>query len=150
MKLTKKGLDLIIHQKLNMQLTALNEQINAVTKARNDDTKSSAGDKFETGRARMQQQLDQLLNQQSRIQQQVLLLNSISTPNNNIHVSQGSLVETDTGIYYMSIGLGKLTIEDQMVFIISNESPIGKLLFHKKVGQEIIFNNKKSTIIKIN
>lgn len=117
--------------------------------SKNNQTKSSAGDKFETGRAMMQAEEDR-----SKLQ----LLNALALQRELAQVpyqfpfdtvSLGSLVYTTQGNYFISIGLGKVVFEGITYFAISLAAPIGELLLGKKVGEAISFRDKKITIQQI-
>lgn len=101
--------------------------------SRDSDTKSSAGDKFETGREMMQREMDKW---SAQIDQNTISLNKLDriadlAPSKV--VSEGSLVETDQETYFISIGYGKL----ESVYAISIESPLGTVLKGKKVGDRV-------------
>jgi len=61
----------------------------------------------------------------------------------------GSLVKTDQLNYYIAISTPAINIDKTDYFCISGQSPIGKLLLGKKVGEGISFNGKTSTITEI-
>ena len=61
----------------------------------------------------------------------------------------GSLVFTNHENYFISVGLGKIEIDNEIYYSISAESPIGKVLLHKHKGNTFNFLNKKFTIINI-
>ena len=50
-------------QNLQKNIVELNEEIASVIASRNNEEKSSAGDKYETGRATIQQEIDRLSSQ---------------------------------------------------------------------------------------
>jgi len=64
-------------------------------------------------------------------------------------VQSGSLVVTDKGSYFVAIGIGKVTIEGSRYFCISPDSPIGRLLIGKTVGEVITFNGNDLIIKEI-
>ncbi|MFM2401199.1 MAG: hypothetical protein RI950_716 [Bacteroidota bacterium] len=112
--------------------------------SRDSDTKSSAGDKFETGREMMQREMDKISALIDSKQNSLKKLNHLATEPAQV-VCEGSLVETDQGIYYISIGFGKL----DEVYAISVESPLGSILKGKKIGESVEMRNKKITIKSI-
>jgi hypothetical protein len=61
----------------------------------------------------------------------------------------GSIVKTNNSIFFISISIGKIELEDTTYFGISLQSPIGQLLKNKTVGDAISFNNNNHTIIDI-
>lgn len=113
--------------------------------SRDSDTKSSAGDKFETGREMMQREMDKW---SAQIDQNTISLNKLDriadlAPSKV--VSEGSLVETDQETYFISIGYGKL----ESVYAISIESPLGTVLKGKKVGDRVEMRGRIITIKSI-
>jgi hypothetical protein len=117
--------------------------------ASNDDTKSSAGDKFETTREMMQQDIFRNKRLLADAQQNLTLLNSlVDVPTAEI-VKNGSLVETSQGVFYVSISAGQLTVEGKTAFAISAASPVGQLMLGKRVGETFSFNQKDFEIIDI-
>jgi hypothetical protein len=112
--------------------------------SRDSDTKSSAGDKFETGREMMQREMDKISALIDSTQNSLKKLNHLATEPAQ-GVCEGSLVETDQGIYYISIGFGKL----DEVYAISVESPLGSILKGKKIGESVEMRSKKITIKSI-
>jgi transcription elongation GreA/GreB family factor len=70
-----------------------------------------------------------------------------SKSNSKIHL--GSLVQTDKGWFYISVGLGSLTFKDQVIFAINPEAPVGKALIGKVKGERIHFNGVESEIIQV-
>jgi hypothetical protein len=61
----------------------------------------------------------------------------------------GALIETDLGLFYLSTGIGKIEIENQTVFCIGMNSPIGKSLLNKKIDEKFYFGDKNGIIMNI-
>ena len=135
----------IIHQKISEKIQKL-EQLIAETRASNNDTKSSMGDKYETSREMLQQEINHLqiqLNEHLKSQQ---ILKNIN-PNPHKIVTLGSLVETEKGMFFIAISLGELSFNQEKIFVISAESPLAKAMNGKKTGESFVVNNL-SQIIK--
>ena len=135
----------IIHQKISEKIQKL-EQLIAETRASNNDTKSSMGDKYETSREMLQQEINNLqiqLNEHLKSQQ---ILKNIN-PNPHKVVTLGSLVETEKGMFFIAISLGELSFNQEKIFVISAESPLAKAMNGKKTGESFVVNNL-SQIIK--
>ena len=109
--------------------------------ALNSESKSSAGDKHETGRAMIQLEREklgvQLLETESNYRKILTLKNNQSS----IIVGIGSLVTMNKANYYIAIPLGLCVLGDKSYYCISPESPVGKLLLGKKLGEIINFKN---------
>jgi transcription elongation GreA/GreB family factor len=141
---------------LNYCLNYVKERIDraqdAITAAQfsaNEEGKSSAGDKYETGRSMMQLEVEKNTSQLLQARQLLQLLNQIHTFHTGEIVQQGTLVSTNNGKYYIAIGAGLVKIDEEPYFIISLDSPIGSLLKGKRIGDEITFNGKKIKILGI-
>lgn len=117
--------------------------------ASNDDTKSSAGDKFETTREMMQQDIFRNKRLLADAQQNLGLLKSIADVPVSESVKNGSLVETSQGPFYLSISAGQLTVDGKPAFAISAASPVGQLMLGKKAGETFSFNQKEYKVLNI-
>lgn len=117
--------------------------------ASNDDTKSSAGDKYETSREMMQQDIDRNKRLLIDAEDNRKLLNSIHDVQHSEIARNGSLVITDQGNFYLSISAGQLHLNNETYFAISAVSPIGKLLLGKQKGDKFDFNGRKYSIKKV-
>ena len=137
----------IIHQKISEKIQKL-EQLIAETRASNNDTKSSMGDKYETSREMLQQEINNLqiqLNEHLKSQQ---ILKNIN-PNPHKIVTLGSLVETEKGKFFIAVSLGEITFSQEKIFVISAESPLAKAMNGKKTGESFIVNNLTQIIKNI-
>ena len=137
----------IIHQKISEKIQKL-EQLIAETRASNNDTKSSMGDKYETSREMLQQEINHLqiqLNEHLKSQQ---ILKNIN-PNPHKVVSLGSWVETNKGKFFIAISLGEILFNQEKVFVISTESPLAKAMNGKKTGESFVVNNLTQIIKNI-
>jgi hypothetical protein len=79
----------------------------AETRASNNDTKSSMGDKYETSREMLQQEINNLQIQLNEHLKSQKILKNIN-PNPHKVVSLGSWVETDKGKFFIAISLGEI------------------------------------------
>ena|SRR5690554_619264 len=149
MKEMKKQVVKAIEKELEERLNMATQTYNDALESRNNDTKSSAGDKYETSRAMMQQEMD---NAEISIHQVKVFqneLNRLPLKEDSESVISGSLVETNTGIYFLGLSLGKIVVNNHVVYAISTASPLGKLLLNRKVGDFIDLNNAQQKILKI-
>ncbi|HLW30464.1 MAG TPA: hypothetical protein VKX29_06375 [Brumimicrobium sp.] len=138
-----------IEHELEERLKMATQTYNDALEARNNDTKSSAGDKYETSRAMMQQEMD---NAESSIHQVKVFkneLNRLPLKENSKTVISGSLVETNTGIYFLGLSLGKIEVNNRIVYAISTASPLGKLLLNGQVGDVFNLGSVEQQILRI-
>lgn len=114
-----------------------------------EETKSSAGDKYETARALLQTEQATISRQLNEANDQKTMLETINLNQTNNLISKGSLIETDKGHFFMSIGIGKITIGKETIIAISQASPLGKLFLGLAVNQTVELNNTKYLIKSI-
>ena len=111
------------------------------------ETKSSAGDKHETGRAMIQLEIEKAGQQLASVKEMQEILSKINLSKVSNKVGLGSVVVTNKVTYFLAISLGMVTIDKTDFTIISLKSPLGRDLFGKSVGEEILFNKSKITAI---
>lgn len=125
------------------------ERINTAESALEDnraglelDSKSSAGDKYETSREIVQQEVirNELLLTEARTMEAVL--SRINVDNSFTTIQNGSLAITNHGNFFFAIAVGKVEINEQDYFIISISSPLGQAFKDKQVGDKVVFNGK--------
>jgi len=114
-----------------------------------NETKSSAGDKHETARARMQSEHEKLSWQLDELKGQYDQLFKIDPERSKEVVSSQSLVYTNRGIFFILIPLGKIEIEEKLVYVISPASPLGKLLVGLKAGKSAVLNTIEYEVLAI-
>jgi transcription elongation GreA/GreB family factor len=123
--------------------------IDATKESRNNDTKSSAGDKYETGREMMQIEIDKFEQQLGKLRLQQRELQRLQIHLTCDNVEFGALVATNHESYFISIGLGRVVMQELTCFAISLASPIGAALKDKKVGDKITFQGREIEILQI-
>lgn len=116
------------------------ENLIAETRASNNDTKSSMGDKYETGREMLQQEINNLQRQLNEVLNQQAVLQKI-TADPSEKVQNGALVSTNKGLFYVSASVGEIIFENQKIMTVSAESPLVKAMFGKKMGERFTINN---------
>ena len=124
------------------RMDAAQHAINEAQNASQDDTKSSAGDKYETGREMMQQETDRNMAQLNEANKLKVALNKINASNVSVKADVGSLVVTDNGNFYIAISAGMLTVNKDNYFAVSPASPIGMMLKGQKEGGQFKLNDK--------
>ena len=110
------------------------------------ETKSSAGDKHETGRAMLQLEREKAGNQLAEIQKLKAILNKINLEAKHQKVALGSVVYTTQSNYFIAISASEIVLNTVKFYAISQATPMAQLLISKTVGDEVIFRN---TTIKI-
>lgn len=118
------------------------QAIKSAQQASNDDTKSSAGDKYETSREMMQQDTNRNLAQLTEASKLMVILNRINADTQTNKADTGSVITTTNGSFFLAISAGTLTINNANYFAVSPASPIGAILKGKKQGDEFTLNGK--------
>ncbi len=147
--ITKKALHDYCITAIQQQITTAQNAIAAAEESRNNETKSSVGDKYETGRAMMQNEIAKNQNQLAQALQLQAQLKQLDPTKTNETAVKGSLVSTNHGNFYICIGLGKVKLAERLFYVISLDSPIGKVLKNKKVGDIVPFQNRHYVIKEI-
>lgn len=115
-----------------------------------EEEKNSAGDKYETSRENMTQDLNSL---EKQIKQSKLDLDELyrlqSIKDTPPTVQEGALVQLGTEWFLLAISVGQVKVEDKQVFLLSKNSPLGELLVGKKKNEAIQFRGKPQTITEI-
>lgn len=120
--------------------------LNQLEESRNNESKSSAGDKYETGRAMMHLEEEKNKTQLAEAFQALQLLQKIDPDRKNDTVTLGSLVVTTQGTYFISVGVGKVKVSEQVIYGISLDAPIGQALKNKQTGDSLTFGERHITI----
>ena len=134
---------------VNKRLQTVEAVLSSNQKALQSETKSSAGDKHETGRAMLQLEMEKAGQQLSGIVQMKVVLSKIDVLKSSKNACLGSVIITAKVSYFLSISAGQLVVADKSYFAISVSSPIGKLLLGKQEKDMISFNGKSIVINEI-
>ncbi|WP_313267371.1 hypothetical protein [Epilithonimonas vandammei] len=148
----KQKLSLLISQKLSGKIQNF-EKLIAETRASNNDTKSSMGDKYETGREMLQQEINNLQVQLNEVlKQQDFLKTSfdkLRMTKKFDKAEKGAIVKTERGLFFISVSLGEITFENQKIICISPESPLAKAMNGKQKDEGFSLNNMNQKILII-
>lgn len=137
----------IIRNKITEKIQSF-EHLIAETRASNDDTKSSMGDKYETGREMLQQEINNLQRQLNEtLNQQSILQKITSEPSSK--VQNGALVKTNKRLFYIAASIGEIVVDNQKIMTVSVESPLVKAMMGLQSGQNFSINNINQTIEEI-
>lgn len=134
---------------LAQKISIAKDGMNEMQAAANDETKSSAGDKYETGRAMMQLEKDKYAAQLASVVKLQLTLSQIDIEKEFHTAEQGSLVFTNIGVFFLSVSIGKTTVNGVECFFISLVSPIGQLLKGKEKGYRFELNGRTVEVLDI-
>ena len=122
---------------------------NAAVDSGNSDSKSSVGDKHETGKAMAQLEQEKAAHQLVEAKELKNSLEKISIGSKHQIIALGTLINTNNGLFYIAIGIGKLLVENESVVVISPQSPLGQNLMGQLKGKTICYNNLNYSIRNI-
>ena len=110
------------------------------------DSKSTAGDKHETGRAMAQLEREKIGGFIQQHEQLMALSKRLDPTLVTLTIRLGSLVKTSNGWYYISIGLGKIIVDDTSIFCISPAAPLVTAMLGKKANDQLLWQGNSIAI----
>jgi len=147
------GLDLI-----GQRVAAARQAMEQAQEAANSEEKSSAGDKYETGRVMGHLQKDMHARQLAESVKELATLHAVQTEPLCHEGRTGAVLQAhgaaftdsaafaDSLAFFISAGLGRQSIDGQTILFLSPQAPLAKLLEKKKPGDSVLFNQKEFVI----
>lgn len=136
-------------QQIEERIQNLEIRLQTINDSKASETKSSMGDKFETGRAMLQIDEEKILTQLHFNRSLKGQLEQIRLDQKSDQIRSGSLVKTDKGLYFVGIGLGKIKVEETLCYCVSLQSPVGITLIGQKPGAKITTDRFKIHILDV-
>ena len=146
---TKQDLYARCQQYVQQRISTAQQAMDAAQESANSESKSSAGDKYETGRAMAQLERDrhaQLLAEARKMEQELIRLNVEKAYDT---VQPGSLVSTNRGAFFISISAGKLTPDGPNCFAVSPVSPVATALAGHRAGDVVMVNKLSYELLSV-
>lgn len=144
----KLQLQQIMLESIDEQLKSALERMDEALEAVQSETKSTAGDKHETGRAMAQLEQEKAGKIIQSIKQNKNRIQQLPTEKME-SVELGAVVETNKGSFYVSFAMGKLLLNNTTYFAVSPSAPLIQAMLGKKEGEEFVFNGITQSIVKI-
>jgi transcription elongation GreA/GreB family factor len=145
----KKKLHALCLLQIEERIHALESANELARAAQQDDTKSSAGDKFETSREMMTQEIEKNTSLLADVKQQKQAMLRTPLTQTNAITQRGSVVETNHESFYIAVSVGVIKCEEKTFQTISPASPVCKVLLGKKAGDTFSFNGKEYIVMKL-
>lgn len=117
--------------------------------AMHNETKSSMGDKYETTREMLQQDINMNMQRLSKAKADEAVLNSIDATTTSGTVVRGSVVMTNASNYFIAISAGQLVVDAEKYYTVSPDAPISLQLLGKQKSDTITINGKSIAILKV-
>ncbi|SDA71694.1 hypothetical protein SAMN03080617_01884 [Algoriphagus alkaliphilus] len=112
-----------------------------------EEEKNSAGDKYETSRETITQDLNTI---EKQIKQSKMDLDEIyrlqAIKDTPVSVQEGALIKLGADWFLLAISIGQVNVDDTKVFLMSKNSPLGELLIGKKKKEQVNFRGKLMSI----
>ena len=131
------------------RFSTVQSSIEEIQESLTSETKSSAGDKHETGRAMLQLEREKAGQQLAEIENVKNALAQINIEKISETVILGSLVYTSQFNYFIAISAGLITVDSETFYAISPQTPMGQLLLGKRAGDSFIFREQVIVVKEI-
>jgi len=142
-----------IHRKcseaLENRIQGIREALDSAQESANQETKSSAGDKHETGRAMMQLETEKLHEQLRHALDDLHRLQRLEPDKDHQTVGEGALVKTDRMHLYFTVAGGTFEVEGTQVITLSMGSGLGLAARGLKAGESFSFRDQAHKILDI-
>jgi transcription elongation GreA/GreB family factor len=134
---------------LDQRIENAKAAMEAAQESANNESKSSAGDKYETSRAmgHLDREMHGRMYLQAQQERQIVerLDGTVSFKKGAL----GAFMKTSMGDFFLSVSIGQVEIEGRKVMIISPQSPIGALLMGKMEGDSFSFRGKEAMVKEV-
>ncbi|EKB50971.1 hypothetical protein [Cecembia lonarensis] len=133
---------------LKVQIQDIQKQLIDLQESSESEEKSSAGDKYETHQEMLNQSRKMLEQALEKHKFMLAQLNAISTKKID-KVEEGALVKLNIGTLWISIALGKISLNDSDYQLVSKDSPLISVIYNLKKGDIYEFRGKKAEILEV-
>lgn len=134
---------------LSDNIRSIEAAIAEAREATANETKSSMGDKYETTREMLQQDINMNMERLAKTKAELASLQIVNPEQTSEITTAGSLVYTNLGNYYIAVSAGNFMLENEKYYAISPASPLGLQLKGKCAGDSFILNGKQFLIKNI-
>jgi hypothetical protein len=134
---------------LEQRLDTVEKLVLTAQESANNEGKSSAGDKYETGRAMGHLQKEMYQQQAEKIRHELLKAKSTEIKFQPGSIRKGTVIKTDRLSVFICVGLGKKTIDDLTVLFVSDEAPLYNQLSKKTAGEAFVIDKLEHVIREI-
>lgn len=145
----KETIHRAFRHRLQEDVAFLKRSIQETQMSANEETKSSAGDKYETGRAMAHLEIEKLSLLLQEKQVALQFLDRLNYQQTFRRAEPGSLVETSSGFFYIAVHGGHIMLDGIQITAISAGSPLAKALHAKEPGQQIVLKGREIKITNI-
>ncbi|CAL68289.1 transcription elongation factor [Christiangramia forsetii] len=134
---------------LNKRIAVVQKAMNGLKEDLENESKSSAGDKYETGREMINIEWNKLTVQMNEYERLSQILKRIEDHKPTDKVVLGSVVMTNAANYFISIPAGEIKAANQKCYAVGVKAPISQQLLGKEEGDQFTINGKDFRILDI-
>lgn len=134
---------------IGQRIDAAKMAIGQAQEAANAEEKSSAGDKYETGRAMGHLQKDMHARQMAEQVKELSAMQLVKTDLIYPAVVPGACIQCKEVSFFLLAGMGKQSFGGQTIYFLSPQAPLAKSLLGKKPGDVFVFSNAPATILEV-
>lgn len=154
MEINELKSQLFIHCRefVNRRIENINTAIAESQESANQESKSTAGDKHDTSRAMMQLEVERLSAQLAIAEKMLVELKQAEHYQAEKNSISGKIIQTEGANYFVAIAAGKISVNQQDFFVVSNDSPVVTALKKRNrtnEGEFFILNGKQIRVVKI-
>lgn len=131
------------------KVKAIESELESMKVAIQSESKSTAGDKHETGRAMIHLEQEKLHQQLAEAKLIVAELQQIDSQLKNEKIGLGSLVKTNKATFFLAASIGKVQFDGVECFVVSAKAPLAKQLLGKQTGETANMNGMVYDILAV-
>ena len=137
------------HTYVNERILRLEASVRDLEHDLGNETKSSAGDKYETSREMINAEISQLERQLKEFKKLKGILSLPQLQKASTAIQLGSIVITNAANYFVAIPVGEVNIDKEKFYAIGINSPMAQLLNGKQKGEVFTFREKEVKILDV-
>jgi len=127
-------------QMIESKIRLFQNNLDELKESSTNETKSSAGDKYETALAMIHIEQENTNQQLKEALKQKILFSKIDPAVTTEKFINGSLIKTNKGYFFLSLALGKTIVDGISVIALSPYSPLGQKLVGLRENDSVQMN----------
>jgi hypothetical protein len=127
-------------QMIESKIRLFQNNLDELKESSTNETKSSAGDKYETALAMIHIEQENTNQQLKEALKQKILFSKIDPAVITEKIINGSLIKTNKGYFFLSLALGKTIVDGISVIALSPYSPLGQKLVGLRENDSVQMN----------
>jgi hypothetical protein len=135
----------VLEEKISMN----REQLKALQESADEETRSTMGDQYETGRAMLHLEMEKYTTQVENSVKQREMLGKFDPALILDKIQPGCLMKCNDMLYYFAISLGQVEVKGRKVFLLSISAPFSTACLGLKEGDSFSFNNRTFKIQEV-